>query len=774
MIYKKNDKEFLDKLNSSLIHHRRSNKNFDKFLKKKDFKGPIQSITEIDKLPYVHVSVFKKYPEMLNNINDLKNQLIISSSGTSGLSSKIFLDNEATKSQSIQSYSIIKDYIGPHKRPMIIYDLPPSKENSAEIGARMSANIAYMRFSNKYFFALKKNKSKIELNVDGLNEFIKSNNKDVLHFGFTYMIYNYILKHNFKKNFENILTKSTLIHIGGWKKLESEKIEKAEFNKQASDVLKLDKVIDIYGFTELMGVNFPDCEYGHKHIPNNTRLIVRDSKNLNNIGYNKNGLLHFVSSFPKSYSGASILTDDMGILGSNCKCGRETDFFKITGRKPKSEIRGCGDILGKKMELIEKSNELYIYDKKTNDLEIEIKNLKDISIPIEPLLLILERISTSWLENPKLKHLQQQGLSFISRWCSKNNLIKLLNNGLLEDLFSLDNFKFSNNNPGTYIYTKPKGIVSHWVAGNVPLLGMLVLIQSIITKNKNIVKVSSNEDGSLFEMIKDLDKIKINWNQKVYLGKDLKDSIIITRFGRNNIKANNLISKFADVRVAWGGGNAINSIKNYRHKNTCIDVMFGPKTSFSIISEDYIINRLNRKSFFLKLSRDISSFEQRACSSPHTIFYKGDNLSEFCNSLAEGLNTTLNLIPKQIVENDYSVNEAVMTGDFTGNVITADDLSWAIINNNNFILELPSFSRVIHVKKCNNLDDIIPLIYEEVQSISLGLEKKERFLIAKKLADKGVVRFPDIGVMTNFDNPWDGKVIISNFVSYSTLGGPIY
>ena len=146
----------------------------------------------------------------------------------------------------------------------------------------------------------------------------------------------------------------------------------------------------------------------------------------------------------------------------------------------------------------------------------------------------------------------------------------------------------------------------------------------------------------------------------------------------------------------------------------------------------------------------------------------------FCKSLAEGLNTTLDLIPKQIVENDYSVNEAVMTADFTGNVIAADDLSWAIINNNNFILELPSFSRVIHVKKCSNYDDILPLIYDEVQSVSLGLEKQERFLVAKKLADLGVVRFPDIGVITNFDNPWDGKVIISNFISYSTLGGPIY
>ena len=774
MIYNKNNKEFLEELNSKLNHHRERNKNFDRFLKKKNHIGPIQSIPDLDKLPFVHVSVFKKYPEMLSNINNLKNQLIISSSGTSGIASKIYLDEEATKAQSMLSYSIMKDYLGPEKRPMIIYDLPPSKENASEVGARMSANIAYMRFSSKYFFALKKNKSKIELDIDGLNEFTKSNNKNILHFGFTYMIYNYILKYDYKKNFENILNKSTLIHIGGWKKLETEKIEKSQFNKVASDILKLNNVIDIYGFTELMGVNFPDCEFGHKHIPNNTRVIVRDINKLNNIGYNKNGLLQFISSFPKSYSGASILTDDMGILGSNCKCGRETDFFKITGRKPKSEIRGCGDILGKKMELIEKSNELYIYDKKINDLEIEIKKLKGINIPIEPLLLILERLSLSWLENPKLKHLQQQGLSFISRWCSKNNLIKLLNDSLLENLFSLDDFQVSKNNPGTYVYTKPKGIISHWVAGNVPLLGMLVLIQSIITKNKNIVKVSSNEDGSLFEMIKNLDNIKINWNDKIYFGKDIKESIIVARFSRNNTKSNNLISKFADVRVAWGGGNAIKSIKKYNHKNTCNDVMFGPKTSFSIISKDYINNRLNRKSFFLKLSRDISSFEQRACSSPHTIFYNGDDLSEFCNSLAEGLNTTLDLIPKQIVENDYSVNEAVMTADFTGNVIAADDLSWAIINNNNFILELPSFSRVIHVKKCSNYDDILPLIYDEVQSVSLGLEKHERFSVAKKLADLGVVRFPDIGVITNFDNPWDGKVIISNFISYSTLGGPIY
>ena len=33
----------------------------------------------------------------------------------------------------------------------------------------------------------------------------------------------------------------------------------------------------------------------------------------------------------------------------------------------------------------------------------------------------------------------------------------------------------------------PRGIITHWLAGNVPILGMISLIQGIITKNTNLL-----------------------------------------------------------------------------------------------------------------------------------------------------------------------------------------------------------------------------------------------------------------------------------------------
>ena len=46
-----------------------------------------------------------------------------------------------------------------------------------------------------------------------------------------------------------------------------------------------------------------------------------------------------------SYPGHSLLTEDMGaILGvDDCPCGRKGKYFRIDGRIPQAEIRGCSD-----------------------------------------------------------------------------------------------------------------------------------------------------------------------------------------------------------------------------------------------------------------------------------------------------------------------------------------------------------------------------------------------------------------------------------------------
>ena len=61
----------------------------------------------------------------------------------------------------------------------------------------------------------------------------------------------------------------------------------------------------------------------------------------------KNGLLSLESIIPFSYPGHRILTEDIGvILGEdNCSCGKRGKFFLVNGRLPKSEIRGCSNVI---------------------------------------------------------------------------------------------------------------------------------------------------------------------------------------------------------------------------------------------------------------------------------------------------------------------------------------------------------------------------------------------------------------------------------------------
>ena len=56
------------------------------------------------------------------------------------------------------------------------------------------------------------------------------------------------------------------------------------------------------------------------------------------------------------------------------------------------------------------------------------------------------------------------------------------------NILSID--KFVKSEPlNKLIKANPRGIITHWLAGNVPILGMISLIQGILTKNTNIIKL---------------------------------------------------------------------------------------------------------------------------------------------------------------------------------------------------------------------------------------------------------------------------------------------
>ena len=57
------------------------------------------------------------------------------------------------------------------------------------------------------------------------------------------------------------------------------------------------------------------------------------------------GLLQVISVLPQSYPGHSLLTEDLGAWDGvdDADAGMAGRFFHVTGRAPRSEIRGCSD-----------------------------------------------------------------------------------------------------------------------------------------------------------------------------------------------------------------------------------------------------------------------------------------------------------------------------------------------------------------------------------------------------------------------------------------------
>jgi phenylacetate-coenzyme A ligase PaaK-like adenylate-forming protein len=106
------------------------------------------------------------------------------------------------------------------------------------------------------------------------------------------------------------------------------------------------QVIDYYGMVENVGVVYPDCECGNKHVPAFAEVIVRDPLTLAPVEAGQQGLVQVCSVLPTSFPGFLVLTDDMAeVIGyDGCACGRRGIHFRFARRVPKAEARGCGNL----------------------------------------------------------------------------------------------------------------------------------------------------------------------------------------------------------------------------------------------------------------------------------------------------------------------------------------------------------------------------------------------------------------------------------------------
>jgi Acyl-protein synthetase, LuxE len=332
----------LPRLNTLIRHHHANCPEFANIVDRMFGGLPAHDYGKLEELPFLPVRLFKQRD--LRSILSKDVFKVLTSSGTTGQkASKVFLDRTTADLQARALVKIMQHFLGKERLPMVIIDHPGVVRDRASFSARGAGILGLMQFGRQPIYALKDD---MTLDIEQLCAYLKAHSGEkILFFGFTFMVWQHAIQELQKVGKAFPDNKGILVHSGGWKKLESLKVQAPEFTRQARETLGVHEVRNFYGMVEQVGSVFFENDLHFLHAPVFADVIIRDPATLAPVPRGETGLIQVISVLPQSYPGNSLLTEDLGriIGGDDPAAGIQGTFFEVLGRAPQSEIRGCSD-----------------------------------------------------------------------------------------------------------------------------------------------------------------------------------------------------------------------------------------------------------------------------------------------------------------------------------------------------------------------------------------------------------------------------------------------
>jgi hypothetical protein len=301
-------------------------------------------------LPYLPVGTFKTSPPLALVGPESVVRTLTSSATTGQAPSRVALDAPTSRRMVRGVVAIASDFIGSRRRPYLVIDSAQTLTGGGDLGARAAAIQGLRPFATEVVCCLNGDAAgQLRLDEARLREVAaKWREAEVLVYGFTYVIWQHFVVPLRERGIILDMPNVRVLHSGGWKRLQDQAVTRAAFAAGVARVFgcDADRVLDFYGMVENVGVIYPDCEYGHKHVPAFAAVVVRDPLTLRPVAEGQQGLVQVCSILPTSYPGFLVLTDDIAevIRYDGCGCGRRGISFRFVKRVPQAEIRGCGNM----------------------------------------------------------------------------------------------------------------------------------------------------------------------------------------------------------------------------------------------------------------------------------------------------------------------------------------------------------------------------------------------------------------------------------------------
>ena len=396
------------------------------------------------------------------------------------------------------------------------------------------------------------------------------------------------------------------------------------------------------------------------------------------------------------------------------------------------------------------------------------------AMAFDDLLGLCDAAARSWTqsEHPLADFIRGNHLGFLPLWLRRANLQMLAQRSLRGRPEALDRFLPLEEKDPVLVRAQPRGVVVHWVAGNVPVLGLLSLVQAMLCKNANLVKVSHNRPGILPYLLAALSEVSYtNARGEQFSGRELTDTMAVVYADRRDRAAAEELSRLADVRVAWGGREAVEAVVNLPRRYDTEDIVFGPKVSLAIVAAERLADQAAARRTAAAIAADACAFDQQGCNSPHTVFVeRGGAVSpaEFARVLGEAMEAQCRRDSLEEVDPAGAMKVLAVRTEYAmrGEAHHSRDIQWAVLySDEDKGLAEPCCLRTLFVRPVGDVFEVAAFCSSQTQTAGLAVDDRRRAL-ADALTARGVQRCPTVGAMRIYDAPWDGLFAMDRLVRW--------
>ncbi|MEK9145654.1 MAG: acyl-CoA reductase, partial [Elusimicrobiota bacterium] len=314
---------------------------------------------------------------------------------------------------------------------------------------------------------------------------------------------------------------------------------------------------------------------------------------------------------------------------------------------------------------------------------------------------------------------------------------------------------------------EPLGVVLHVLAGNVFVGAAGSLVEGLLTRNVNILKMSSSEGAFLpllLESLREEDRDGIVSRCLFAVSFPSEDEGVAAEFKRN-----------ADAVAVWGGEGAVRGWREGLPARTRL-IVFGPKISAAVVTVRGLREEGLEKTAS-GLAAEASIWDQNACTAPQVCYVQGaENARRLVEALPKALGREARRLPPGLPGTDAAIEIHKLRDIFEiaetrgeGLLRRPRGLAWTVVLDKDPALNPSPLHRTLRVVPVSRLEPVLremEALRGYVQTVGLAASAAEREALADRFSQAGAVRVVALGRMAygEGEDPHDGARDLPQFM----------